>query len=81
MANDGVDIAVERLIDIPSQGTVVVGSIISGTVTVGQVLEFRGVRARCGAIEHFRTLLRSAGPGDRVGLLLRGAHYDSDTPD
>jgi hypothetical protein len=42
------------------------------TVTVGQVPEFRGVRSRCGAIEHLRTLHQSAGPGDRTGLLLRG---------
>jgi translation elongation factor EF-Tu-like GTPase len=70
-----IDIAVERLIDIPQQGTVVVGTIVAGDVMVGDVLEFRQQRGPVGAIEHGRVLLASASEGDRVGILLGGCHF------
>ena len=69
---DGLDMAVERLIEIRGRGTVVVGSIVAGSVRADDVLEFRGVVARCLAIERYRELLPSARAGDRVGLLLEG---------
>lgn len=53
-----LDMTIERLIAIPDRGTVVV--------------EFRGVRARCAAIERYRDLLEIAVEGDRVGVLLAG---------
>jgi translation elongation factor EF-Tu-like GTPase len=68
--------SIESVIDIPTRGAVVVGTIVSGRVSVDDVLEFRGVRARCAAIERFRTLLAEADPGDRVGVLLAGAHFE-----
>lgn len=73
----GIDIAVERLIDIPRRGTVVVGTIISGDVAVGDVLEFRDQSGRVSAIERGRVLLTTASEGDRVGVLLNGCHYPS----
>ena len=61
---------VERLIEIPRRGTVVVGTIVTGSITTGEVVEFRGVVARCTAIERYRVLLEVAVEGDRVGVLL-----------
>ena len=65
-----VDLAVERLIPIPRRGTVVVGTVVAGSIRVGDRVEFRGVVAACRAIEIGRTLLRTAVEGDRVGILL-----------
>ena len=69
---DGLDMSIERLIEIRDRGTVVVGTIVCGTVRPDDVLEFRTVVARCAAIERYRELLPVAGVGDRVGLLLEG---------
>jgi elongation factor Tu len=67
-----LDMSIERLIAIPDRGTVVVGTIVVGSIRPGDVVEFRGVRARCEAIERYRNLLDVAGEGDRVGVLLAG---------
>jgi translation elongation factor EF-Tu-like GTPase len=67
-----IDMRVERLIEIRDRGTVVVGTIVKGSVRTDDVLEFRGIVARCSAIERYRELLPSAAEGDRVGLLLDG---------
>ena len=72
MAHGHVDMAIERLIEIPDRGTVVVGTIVTGSIRPGDVVEFRGVVARCAAIERYRDLLAVAGEGDRVGVLLEG---------
>ena len=64
--------SVERLIEIRDRGTVVVGTIVAGSVRAGDIVEFRGVVARCAAIERYRELLEVAVEGDRVGLLLDG---------
>ena len=65
---------IERLIEIPGRGTVVVGTIMHGSIRPGDVVEFRGVVARCAAIERYRDLLEVAVEGDRVGVLLEGVH-------
>ena len=77
---DGVDMSIERLIEIRARGTVVVGTIVAGSIRADDVVEFRGVVARCLAIERYRELLPQAGAGDRVGLLLEGVRpSDLDT--
>ena len=72
MAHGHVDMTIERLVDIPNRGTVVVGTIVNGSIRTGDVVEFRGVVARCAAIERYRDLLEVAVEGDRVGVLLEG---------
>ena len=72
MAEQYIDMAIERLIEIPGRGTVVVGTIVTGSVVAGESIEFRGVVALCAAIERYRELLDRAVEGDRVGLLLDG---------
>jgi hypothetical protein len=67
VADDGLDMSIERLIDIASRGTVVVDTIVSGRVSVDGVLKFRGVHARGSGIERFRTLLAEAGPATASG--------------
>jgi translation elongation factor EF-Tu-like GTPase len=67
-----IDMRIERLIEIRDRGTVVVGTIVKGSVQTDDVLDLRGVVARCSAIERYRELLPSATEGDRVGLLLDG---------
>ena len=63
---------VEQLIELRDRGTVVVGTIVKGSVRTDDVLDLCGVVARCSAIERYRELLPSAGEGDRVGLTLDG---------
>jgi translation elongation factor EF-Tu-like GTPase len=67
-----IDMRIERLIEIRDRGTVVVGTIVKGSVQTDDVLDLRGVVARCSAIERYRELLPSAREGDRVGLMLDG---------
>lgn len=67
-----IDMRIERLIEIRDRGTVVVGTIVKGSVQTDDMLDLRGVVARCSAIERYRELLPSAREGDRVGLMLDG---------
>ena len=69
---DGLDMSIERLIEIRNRGTVVVGTIVDGSIRTDDVVEFRGIVARCLAIERYRELLPHAAAGDRVGVLLEG---------
>ena len=71
------DVEVEGLIPIPNRGTVVVGTVVLGSVRVGEQYDFRGVRARCLGIEIGRELLTEAREGDRVGILLDAAFPDA----
>jgi translation elongation factor EF-Tu-like GTPase len=72
----GMDFAVESLFDVSRRGTVVVGTIVSGDIRLGDVVEFRGTVAKVAAIERGRLLLKEATGGDRVGILLDGCHFD-----
>lgn len=68
-----VNVAVERLIPIQHRGTVLVGTIVAGSIRVGDRFEFRGIVAECTAIEIGRALLDVASEGDRVGILLNAS--------
>jgi translation elongation factor EF-Tu-like GTPase len=70
--DQGIDFAVERLFDVPRRGTVVVGTVMSGAIGVGDVVEFRSTITKVAAIERGRLLLPRATSGDRVGILLEG---------
>ena len=72
MGHEHVDMTIERLIYIPARGTIVVGTIVAGSISPGDVVEFRGVVARCAAIERYRELLEVADAGEHVGVLLEG---------
>jgi translation elongation factor EF-Tu-like GTPase len=72
VAEQYIDVAIERLIEIPGRRTVVVGTIVTGSVVAGESIEFRGVVALCAANERYHELLDRAVEGDRVGLLLDG---------
>ena len=70
-------LTVEDVFAITGRGTVVTGSVETGTLSVGQQVELvrdGGVFAttEVSGIEKFRATLETAGPGERVGLLLRG---------
>ena len=73
----GFRMPVSDVFVIARRGTVVTGMVESGSVSVGATvtIERAGrppVTAEVGAIEMFRKTVRQAGPGDRIGLLLRG---------
>ncbi|GAB4006321.1 EF-Tu/IF-2/RF-3 family GTPase [Nocardioides ultimimeridianus] len=73
----GFTMEVEDVFSITGRGTVVTGSIATGTLTVGQTVCFLDARgkergARVNGIEMFRRIVDTAGEGDAVGLLLDG---------
>ncbi len=61
---------IDQVFTIPGRGTVVVGTIETGTVVVGEQLRVGDREARCDGIERYRNLLPSAAAGDSVGILL-----------
>lgn len=70
-------ITVQDVFNITGRGTVITGQVESGSVSVGDEVTIQRangtmVKSVVTGIEQFRKLLNSAGPGDNVGLLLRG---------
>lgn len=71
-------ITVEDVFSITGRGTVIVGKVESGSVSVGdtvKILDSNGYEKQITTvtgIEMFRKLLNTATVGDNVGLLLRG---------
>jgi elongation factor Tu len=68
---------VEGVFTITGRGTVLTGTVESGSVTVGDAVTLTspGGRARVATVtgvEAFRKRLTSAGEGEHVGLLLDG---------
>jgi len=82
-APSGFFYAIEDVFHIAGRGTVVTGKIDRGVVKVGDELEL--VRAEGGrkvtvtGLEKFRTIVDQAGPGEVVGVLLRGVARDEVT--
>lgn len=73
---DGFRLVVQDTFSITGRGTVVTGVVDAGSVSVGDWVflnkkDGRVLRMKVGGIESFRKMLPSAGPGMKVGLLLR----------
>jgi Elongation factor Tu domain 2 len=71
---------VEDVFVIRGRGTVVTGTIVSGTVRVGDRLEVEGpkgaVTTKCQGVEKFRKSLKVGVAGDNVGLMLDRVERD-----
>lgn len=65
---------IQDVFKIPGIGTVVVGTVQTGVVRPGMVLTFApgGVSAEVKSIEMHHETITEAGPGDYVGLCLKG---------
>ncbi len=72
---------IEDIFSILGRGTVVTGRIERGTVTVGEEMEFLGIREThkkvITGVEMFKKLLDQGQAGDNVGLLVRGLDKDA----
>ncbi len=73
----GFSITVEDVFTITGRGTVIVGRIASGSVSVGDTVTLKRLngssrQVTVAGIEMFRKMLNTAKEGDNVGLLLRG---------
>lgn len=73
----GFSLTVEDVFTITGRGTVVVGHIASGSVSVGETITLKrpngySCSVTVAGIEMFRKMLNTAKEGDNVGLLLRG---------
>lgn len=73
----GFSLTVEDVFTITGRGTVVVGHIASGSVSVGETITLKRTNGyscsvTVAGIEMFRKMLNTAKEGDNVGLLLRG---------
>jgi elongation factor Tu len=70
-------LTVEDVFVIQGRGTVATGKVELGTVSVGDVLEWRhpdgrSLSASVSALEAFRKTLDTAGPGELIGVLFAG---------
>lgn len=70
-------ITVEDVFTITGRGTVIVGTIESGTISTGDVITLKKLngttkQVTVTGIEMFRKMMDVAHAGDNVGLLLRG---------
>ena len=65
---------VDRVFTLTGFGTIVTGTLVSGTVTVGDAVEVmpRGLSSRIRGIHVYGQKVESAGAGTRVGLNLAG---------
>ncbi len=73
----GFSLTVEDVFTITGRGTVVVGRISSGSVSIGETVTLKRTNGyscsvAVAGIEMFRKMLNTAKEGDNVGLLLRG---------
>jgi elongation factor Tu len=72
---------IEDVFPITGRGAVATGRIEQGVVSTGDEVEVVGlresIRAPVTGIEMFRQILDKGGPGDNVGVLLRGIAGDS----
>lgn len=74
---DGAMLCVEDTLSIAGKGCVVTGWVEQGFFAVGDLVEVVGSDGKTTplvlvGIEALRTVLAQAGPGENVGLLLRG---------
>ncbi len=65
---------IDRVFTIAGSGTVVTGTLVDGSLTVGQEVEIvpAGLRARIRGLQSYKTRLDSSPPGNRVGANLVG---------
>jgi len=65
---------VDRVFTMSGSGTVVTGTLVDGSLTVGQEVEIapRGIRSRIRGLQTHKTRLTTALPGSRVGANLVG---------
>jgi selenocysteine-specific elongation factor len=65
---------IDRVFTISGSGTVVTGTLVDGTLALGQELEILppGLKARIRGIQTHKTQLSSTGPGNRVAVNLTG---------
>lgn len=75
-ARGGFRMTVEDVFSITGRGTVVTGTISSGTVEVGDEIVVGAHRSRVTGVEKFREVVTGAGVGEHVGLLLAGVSHD-----
>jgi selenocysteine-specific elongation factor len=65
---------IDRIFTISGSGTVVTGTLIDGSLTVGQEVEIvpRGLKARLRGLQTHKTAVNTAQPGSRVAANLTG---------
>ena len=65
---------IDRVFTIAGSGTVVTGTLIDGSLSIGQEVEIvpRGLRSRLRALQMHKTHLNAVGPGSRVAANLVG---------
>lgn len=73
-------LVVEDVFWITGRGTVAIGRVESGSISVGDAVavqtDTRMLRSTVVGLEAFRKLITTAGPGDNVGVLLDGIGRD-----
>ncbi|MGC9393892.1 MAG: EF-Tu/IF-2/RF-3 family GTPase [Anaerolineae bacterium] len=76
----GFRMTVQDVFSIKGRGTVVTGTVESGTITEGAAIEVHGpsgvTQTVVQGIEMFRRTMSQANAGDNVGILLRGVQRD-----
>ncbi len=79
-SNTGFRMTVQDVFFIKGRGTVVTGTVESGTITEGAAIEIHGpsgvTQTAVRGIEMFRRTTSQANVGDNVGILLRGLQRD-----
>ncbi|MBT3363548.1 MAG: selenocysteine-specific translation elongation factor [Chloroflexi bacterium] len=67
-------LSIDRIFTMTGFGTVVTGTLIDGTLSVGQEIEIvpRGIKARIRGLQMHKTKADSVGPGNRVAVNLAG---------
>ena len=79
-SNTGFRMTVQDVFFIKGRGTVVTGTVESGTITEGAPIEIHGssgvTQTVAQSIEMFRRTTSQANVGDNVGILLRGIQGD-----
>ncbi|CAH8834581.1 unnamed protein product [Trichobilharzia szidati] len=62
--------AVDHCFTITGQGTILTGTVLSGTTSVGQTigLPLQRIQKKIKSIQRFRQPIQSIGPGDRAGI-------------
>ena len=79
-SNTGFRMTVQDVFFIKGRGTVVTGTVESGTITEGAAIEVHGpsgvTQTMVQGIEMFRRTKSQANAGDNVGILLRGLQRD-----
>jgi selenocysteine-specific elongation factor len=65
---------IDRIFTIPGSGTVVTGTLIDGSLEVGQEVEIapKGLKSRIRALQIHKTKVESTGPGTRVAANITG---------